>query len=94
MKPCKFEATCYRAERCLGMCERVETIERIDAREAARLTVPAFKRCSGCGRSLPPAAFYAHKTHTDGLQSWCKECQRARRRAMREERRQACKATT
>jgi hypothetical protein len=76
------------------MCERVETIERIDAREAARLKIPAFKRCSGCGRSLPPAAFYAQKTHSDGLMSRCKECQKARRRALKEERRQACKATT
>lgn len=94
MKPCKFEATCYRAERCLGMCDRAETIERIDAREDARRATPALKRCAACGRSLPLTAFYAHKTHTDGLQSRCKECQKARRQALREERRQACKATT
>ena len=94
MKPCKFEDTCYRAERCLGMCERVETIERIDAREGARRATPAFKRCAACGRSLPASEFYAHKMHTDGLQSRCKECQKARRQALREERRQACKATT
>lgn len=48
---------------------------------------------AACGRSLPATAFYAHKTHTDGLQSRCKECQKARRRVLEDERRQACKAT-
>jgi len=90
---CKFEARCYRAARCLGMCERVETIERMDAREDARRATPALKRCAACGRSLPASEFYKHKTHTDGLQSRCKECMKARRRALKDERRRACEAT-
>lgn len=90
---CKFEGSCYRSARCLGMCERVEAIERMDAREHARRVRPALKRCAACGRSLPATAFYAHKTHTDGLQSRCKECQKARRRALEDERRRACEAT-
>lgn len=36
------------------------------------------KKCSKCGRELPLSEFYSKKTSFDGLQSWCKECQKSR----------------
>lgn len=34
------------------------------------------KRCPKCGIELPLSEFYVKKGAADGLQSWCKECQK------------------
>lgn len=34
------------------------------------------KKCSKCGRELPVSEFYVKKGAADGLQAWCKECQK------------------
>ncbi len=56
-------------------------------REAAGLKVrqsddspPGFKRCSQCRESLPLDAFHAHKTQSDGLNTYCKACRKAQNR--------------
>lgn len=38
------------------------------------------KRCPKCGRELPASEFYARKHAPDGLQTWCKKCQKERGR--------------
>ena len=35
------------------------------------------KRCSRCGRVLPVSSFSRSSKNKDGLQCWCKDCQRA-----------------
>ena len=35
-----------------------------------------MKRCKRCGRELDESEFYKHKRTKDGLQPYCKECQR------------------
>lgn len=35
------------------------------------------KICKKCGRELPVEAFAAHKKTKDGLQPYCRECQKA-----------------
>lgn len=35
------------------------------------------KRCPKCGRELPASEFYVKKGAADGLQAWCKKCQKA-----------------
>lgn len=34
------------------------------------------KKCLKCGRELPLSEFYVKKGAADGLQAWCKECQK------------------
>lgn len=34
------------------------------------------KKCTRCGRELPVTEFNKKNNALDGLQSWCKECQR------------------
>ena len=34
------------------------------------------KKCSKCGRELPASEFYVKKGAADGLQAWCKKCQK------------------
>ena len=34
------------------------------------------KRCPKCGRELPSSEFYVKNSAADGLQAWCKECQK------------------
>lgn len=34
------------------------------------------KRCPKCGRELPASEFYVKNSAADGLQPWCKECQK------------------
>ena len=34
------------------------------------------KKCSKCGRELPPSEFYVKNSAADGLQTWCKKCQK------------------
>lgn len=36
-----------------------------------------FKRCSKCGRILPITDFYKRKRASDGLDYWCKQCNKA-----------------
>lgn len=37
------------------------------------------KKCSKCGRELPVSEFYVKKKGAaDGLQAWCKRCQKER----------------
>lgn len=36
------------------------------------------KKCSKCGRELPSSEFYVKNSAADGLQAWCKECQKER----------------
>lgn len=36
------------------------------------------KKCSKCGRELPLSEFYLKRGASDGLQAWCKECQKER----------------
>lgn len=36
------------------------------------------KKCSKCGRELPLNEFYLNRAAADGLQAWCKECQKER----------------
>lgn len=35
------------------------------------------KRCANCAETLPREEFYRRSATKDGLQSWCKKCQRA-----------------
>lgn len=35
-----------------------------------------MKRCKRCGRELDESEFYKNKLKKDGLQPYCKECQR------------------
>lgn len=35
-----------------------------------------MKRCKRCGRELDESEFHKHKMTKDGLQPYCKECQR------------------
>jgi hypothetical protein len=37
-----------------------------------------MKTCSACKRAKPASAFYRHSKTKDGLQTACRECQRAR----------------
>lgn len=37
---------------------------------------PEGKRCAMCGRTLPLSFFYASRRAADGLQSYCRSCQR------------------
>ena len=41
------------------------------------------KKCHKCGRELPISEFYTSKSSADGLQSWCKDCQKSRIRGQR-----------
>lgn len=34
------------------------------------------KKCLKCGRELPASEFYVKKGAADGLQAWCKKCQK------------------
>lgn len=34
------------------------------------------KKCPKCGRELPVTEFYKRSDAPDGLQGWCKQCQR------------------
>lgn len=36
------------------------------------------KKCLKCGRELPLNEFYLKRGAPDGLQTWCKECQKER----------------
>jgi len=36
-----------------------------------------FKRCSGCGVTLPIGLFHRHWGNLDGYQSCCKSCSKA-----------------
>lgn len=46
------------------------------ARNKAReREAPVEKRCPACERTLPGTAFYVAKRTSDGLQTYCKECQ-------------------
>lgn len=36
------------------------------------------KKCPKCGRELQIDEFYTNKSSADGLQSWCKDCQKER----------------
>lgn len=38
------------------------------------------KTCPRCGLSKPHAEFYADRTRRDGLQAYCRECERERGR--------------
>lgn len=38
------------------------------------------KRCRHCSEVKPPEEFYRLRSAPDGLQTWCKDCQRARKR--------------
>ena len=38
-----------------------------------------MKRCTKCQRNRQPSEFYKHPRTADGLQSWCKHCQRFER---------------
>lgn len=35
-----------------------------------------MKRCNRCGRELDESEFYKHKRAKDGLQPYCKQCQK------------------
>ncbi len=39
-----------------------------------------LKRCASCGRELERSLFYRSKFTRDGLQAYCKDCQRDYRR--------------
>ena len=39
------------------------------------------KTCRACNQNLPAAAFSINKRNSDGLQSYCKECNKAKQRA-------------
>lgn len=41
------------------------------------MTEKTTKVCSKCKQEKPIWAFYSHKYNADGLQSYCKECQKA-----------------
>lgn len=34
------------------------------------------KKCPKCGRELPSSEFYVKNGASDGLQAWCKKCQK------------------
>jgi hypothetical protein len=35
-----------------------------------------MKKCVKCGALLPESKFNKHKAAKDGLQSWCRDCQK------------------
>lgn len=47
----------------------------------------ATKTCTACGEGKPMDEFWRYRKTPDGHQSWCKECQKAYRRANPEARR-------
>lgn len=55
----------------------------------AETEAPKTKHCSKCGRDLPLDAFGKKSNTKDGLQTWCKECQKASTLAARERRKNA-----
>jgi ribosomal protein S27AE len=50
---------------------------------------PTEKRCSRCGEIKPNTEFGRNKRKADGLQGWCKACQRQYEREVRKQRRAA-----
>ena len=54
---------------------------------------PKTKHCNKCGRDLPLEAFGKKTGTKDGLQSWCKECQKESTLAARERKKQASSLT-
>ena len=51
------------------------------SREPLSLFPDALRRCSGCQRDLPPDAFNRDKKNRDGLNSYCRECHGATKKA-------------
>ena len=43
-----------------------------------KIVVMETKKCSKCGRVLPISEFNKSRRHKDGLQYYCRECQRER----------------
>lgn len=52
------------------------TTETPKPQDAMEKTTPITKVCKKCGRELPAEAFNRHAKSADGLQPYCKECQR------------------
>lgn len=44
--------------------------------------MPETKRCSKCGAEKPLTEFFANKYSADGLQHYCKDCQRRYQREL------------
>lgn len=53
---------------------------------------PKTKHCNKCGRDLPLEAFGKKTGTKDGLQSWCKECQKESTLAARARKKEAAEA--
>lgn len=54
-------------------------VNNTSAKEACTVddTVPTgYKKCGGCGQVLPVEKFNKNNSRGDGLQFWCKDCQR------------------
>lgn len=73
-------------------CERERHRERMERgrREHASAEPPSEKRCSACGGTFGPEAFYA--STRDQLGGWCKQCSLARGRETRAQRKREFKS--
>lgn len=49
-------------------------------------TTRAIKVCTRCGKELPVDQFNRRSSSADGLQTWCKSCQRESQRTSRSNR--------
>lgn len=49
-------------------------------------TTRAIKVCTRCGKELPVEQFNRRSSSADGLQTWCKSCQRESQRTSRSNR--------
>ena len=52
------------------------TTETSKPQDTMEKTTPTMKVCKKCGRELPAEAFNRHAKSRDGLQPYCRECQR------------------
>lgn len=52
------------------------TTETPKPQDTMEKTTPTTKVCKKCGRELPAEAFNRHAKSRDGLQPYCRECQR------------------
>ena len=69
------------------------TTETSKPQDTMEKTTPTMKVCKKCGRELPAEAFNRHAKSRDGLQPYCRECQRETAKAGRPKKAQPAPAT-
>lgn len=56
-------------------CQSAANKDYAARNKARKREAPTEKRCPACARILPGTAFYVSRRTSDGVQSYCKECQ-------------------